>query len=80
LGPLYPHDDHELLGSVDVDADIRVPRNNGDHDLEVLLVPPGRHPSPALTGHLDAAVDRIKSSLIALCEIKAYALQHAPDD
>lgn len=78
LGELRRYRDDQLIGSVEIDPSVRVPRGNGDRDIEVLL-----HAAPAMTGavlraHADRCAERISTALARLEPIRQFTVQHAP--
>ncbi len=78
LGELRRYQDDQLIGSIDIDPTVRVPRSNGGRDIEVLL-----HAEPAMTGaalhvHADRCAERISAVLARLEAIRQFTVQHAP--
>ena len=78
LGPLYRNGDQELIGSIELDPAIRLPRSNGGRDIEILLEAGMIEPGPDLETHLGACAARISKTLDRLPDLKRYALDHAP--
>jgi hypothetical protein len=78
LGRLRWHEPGELLGSLDVDPDVRPPRMNGGRDVEVVL-----HVMPGVTDavlqeHVDQCAAGIRDALGRLASIRQFAAEHAP--
>jgi hypothetical protein len=80
LGALRRHGQLELLGSINVDPRVRVPRRNGATDAEILLEVNAFDTGPDLDAHLDRCADRLTLALATLPAIRRYAIDHAPQN
>jgi hypothetical protein len=78
LGPLYRNGTQELIGSIALDPIVRTARQNGGHDVEILLEVNAVSPGPQLNAHVDACASRIQRALDRLPEHLQYAVDHAP--
>lgn len=78
LGPLYWHRARELVGSVDIDPDIRPPRANGDQDAEILVEVGTIQVGAGLWAHLDGCAALVRRALVNLSSIRRDAVAQAP--
>jgi hypothetical protein len=78
LGQVSRHGDGELIGFIEVDSAVRVPRQNGRRDVEFMLQVPPSAEGPALGAHVGQCAARFRQALAGLHSIKRYAVDHAP--
>lgn len=80
LGELRWYGRGELIGSIDIEPDVRAPRSNGGRDAEVLLRVTAPLQGPALHDYLDKCAARIRDVLARLESVKDFTVRHAPED
>jgi hypothetical protein len=80
FGQMYRDGHQALTGWIDLDPAVRLPRNDGSRDVEVLLETGTMEPGPELDVHLGACAARIRDVLDRLPGLKRHAVDHAPAD
>jgi hypothetical protein len=78
LGEVSGYGDGELIGFIEVDPAVRVPRKNGRRDVEFVLQVPPSAEGPALDAHVGQCAARFRRAFAGLDSIKRYAVDHAP--
>jgi hypothetical protein len=78
LGALYLHGGDELIGSINVDPEVRPARMNGDQDVEILLSIGGEDEGVALVARVERCAAKVDEASIILPLIKKFALEHLP--
>jgi hypothetical protein len=78
LGEVSLSGDGELIGFVEVDPAVRVPRLNGSRDLEFALLAPPSAQGAELSAYVGRCAARFRAALGALDSIKRFVVEHAP--